>query len=96
VRCISAFSCGAKGNIICSFFYAFYNPYARYSVLPAISHDGMIAAKVVEGSFNPSLFTEFIEGLLARMQPFPAKNLVIVMENCRIHKDPVIIEMIQG
>jgi hypothetical protein len=40
------------------------------------------------------LFTKFIEGLLDRMNPFPVKNSVIVMDNCRIHKDSAIIDMI--
>ena len=56
----------------------------------------MLAVKVVEGSFNTELFTEFIEGLLDRMNPFPAKNSVIVMDNCRIHKDPAIVDMIHA
>jgi len=41
-------------------------------------------------------FTEFIEGLLDRMQPFPAANSVIVMDNCQIHKHPNIQNMIQA
>jgi len=66
----------------------------RYSVLPAISLDGIISVKVVEGSFNTDLFLEFIEGLLDRMNPFPAKNSVRIMDNCRIHKDPIIVNRI--
>lgn len=30
------------------------------------------------------------------MQPYPAPNSVIVMDNCRIHKDPEIIELIES
>lgn len=56
--------------------------------------DGMISVKVVQSSFNTELFLEFIEGLLERMNPFPAKKSVIIMENCRIHKDPVIMNKI--
>lgn len=29
------------------------------------------------------------------MQPFPAPNSVIIMDNARIHKDPRIIELIE-
>lgn len=29
------------------------------------------------------------------MQPFPAPNSVIIMDNARIHKDPCIIELIE-
>jgi hypothetical protein len=67
----------------------------RYSVLPALSLDGIIAANVVEGSFNAALFSDFVEGLLDQMQPFPRNNSVVVMDNCRIHKDPAIVEMIE-
>ncbi|KAF8582226.1 hypothetical protein K439DRAFT_1247321, partial [Ramaria rubella] len=64
-------------------------------ILPAISYEGILATKVVEGLFNTGLFMEFIQGLLDHMQPFPAKNSVIVMDNCKIHKNPAIIEIIQ-
>ncbi|KAF8580917.1 hypothetical protein K439DRAFT_1263166, partial [Ramaria rubella] len=63
-------------------------------VLPAISYNGILAAKIVDGSFNTALFTEFIKALLNLMQLFPAKNLVIVMDNCQIHKDPEIIKLV--
>lgn len=67
----------------------------RYSILPALSLDGMLFASIVEGSFNATLFTEFIELLLDRMNPYPGPNSVIVMDNCRIHKSPVILDMIR-
>jgi len=58
--------------------------------------DGMIYAKIVEGSFTAELFQEFIRALLDRMQPFPAPNSVIVMDNARIHKSPEVVEMIHA
>ncbi|KAF8574858.1 hypothetical protein K439DRAFT_1371383, partial [Ramaria rubella] len=67
----------------------------RYSVLPAISYKGILSTKVVKGSFNMCLFMEFIQGLVDRMQPVPAKNSVIVMDNCKIHKNPAIRELVQ-
>ncbi|TFY50736.1 hypothetical protein EVG20_g11358 [Dentipellis fragilis] len=68
----------------------------QYSLLPALSLDGVIWAKIVEGSFTTVRFLEFIEGLLDCMQPFPGSNSVIIMDNARIHKDPEIIETIQA
>ncbi|KAH7918017.1 hypothetical protein BV22DRAFT_1025286 [Leucogyrophana mollusca] len=65
-----------------------------YSLLPALSLDGIIHASIVEGSFTAVLFCEFIEGLLNHMQSFPARNSVIIMDNARIHKDPTIAELI--
>ena len=55
----------------------------------------MLHAKIIEGSFTTDLFEEFIDGLLDKMQPFPAKDSVIVLNNARIHKHPRIIEKIE-
>ncbi|KAF8198600.1 hypothetical protein BJ912DRAFT_845594 [Pholiota molesta] len=66
-----------------------------YSILPVLSLDGIIAVDIVEGSYNKQHFAHFISGLLDQMNPFPLSNSVIV-DNCRIHKDPVILEMIMA
>ncbi len=57
---------------------------------------GMIECLIVEGSFNTKLFMAFIQDLLEKMNPYPAPNSVIVMDNCSIHKDPRIREMIEA
>jgi len=54
----------------------------------------MLYCHIVEGAFNTKLFMDFIQVLLDQMQPFPAANSVIVMDNCRIHKAPEILELI--
>jgi hypothetical protein len=66
----------------------------RYSVLPAISMDGMLAVDITEGSFTAIKFGQFIDGLLSQMNQYPAPNSIIVMDNARIHKNPEILEMI--
>jgi hypothetical protein len=66
----------------------------RYSVLPALSLDGILAVDIVQGSFNKVSFAHFINGLLGQMNPFSGPNSVIVMDNCRIHKSKTILEMI--
>ncbi|KAI0324836.1 hypothetical protein GY45DRAFT_1262062, partial [Cubamyces sp. BRFM 1775] len=68
----------------------------RYSILPALSLDGVIWCEIVAGSFNSERFMAFIDGLLRQMQPYPAPKSVIVMDNARIHKAPEIIELIQS
>jgi len=68
----------------------------RFSVLPALSlYDGILHCDIVEGSFDTQLFYQFIERVLNQMQPYPASNSVIVMDNCRIHKHPAILELIR-
>jgi transposase len=66
----------------------------RWSILPALSHDGMIYLSVREGAYNSDMFLEFIASLLTQMQPFPAPKSVVVLDNCKIHKDPRILEHI--
>jgi len=68
----------------------------RYSILPALSLNGILYSHIVDSSFTSSSFKDFIEGLLEQMQPYPAPNSVIVMDNCRIHKAPEIREMIEA
>ena len=67
----------------------------RFSVLPALSLDGILHCDIVEGSFCTATFTRFIGRLLDSMEPYPAANSVIVMDNCRIHKAPEIQALIQ-
>lgn len=66
----------------------------RYSVLPALTLDGIIALDIVEGSYNTKRFKKFIRGLLDQMNVFPGPNSVIVMDNCRIHKSKDITDII--
>ncbi|EIW56798.1 uncharacterized protein TRAVEDRAFT_128135 [Trametes versicolor FP-101664 SS1] len=68
----------------------------RYSVLPALSLDGIIWCDIVNGSFNTQRFLAFIHGLLTQMQPFPHPRSVIVMDNAKIHKAPEILELIES
>jgi hypothetical protein len=67
---------------------------SSYSVLPALSLDGILDVSIIAGSFNNLSFAEFIDGLLNQMNPFPGPNSVIVMDNCRIHKSDAVLEMI--
>ena len=70
---------------------------SRFSVLPALSlDDGIIHCDIVEGSFCKETFYSFVAGLLDNMQPYPAPNSVVVMDNCRIHKHPDIIDLIHS
>ncbi len=54
---------------------------------------------IEEGAFNAQTFQEFIAGLLKFMNPYDPdthpKNSVLVMDNCRIHKNEETLEMIR-
>lgn len=69
-----------------------------YSVLPALSLLGILHVKIVKNAFNTELFNEFIYELLPFMNPYDPvtqpPNLVLIMDNCRIHKDPEMIEIV--
>lgn len=68
----------------------------RYSILPALSLDGILHLDVQEGSYNAALFSDFIDALLDNMNPFPGPNSVIVMDNASIHKSDALRTMIEG
>jgi len=66
----------------------------RYSILPAMSLDGVVALGVQEGALTRADFTAFLEMLLDNMNPFPQQNSVIVMDNAQIHKGQQIRDMV--
>lgn len=68
----------------------------RYSILPALSLDGVLHLDIQERSYNGSLFSEFIDELLDNMNQFPARNSVIVMDNASIHHVEGIRERIEA
>jgi hypothetical protein len=65
-------------------------------VLPAMALNGIIHCDIVERAFDTELFYTFISRLLDIMEPFPAPNSVIIMDNCQIHKHPDILELIES
>ena len=62
--------------------------YPRYSILPALSLDGILHLEVLDHSFSGKEFADFVEGVLNQMQPWPLPNSVLVMDNASIHKVP--------
>ncbi|KIJ49172.1 hypothetical protein M422DRAFT_112281, partial [Sphaerobolus stellatus SS14] len=66
----------------------------HYSILPGISLDGTLHVKIIEGSFNSQSFDFFISHLLDHMNPWLEWNSVIVMDNCSVHKDQAVLNMI--
>lgn len=64
-------------------------------MLPALSLDGPLYLMAQEGAYNSNDFVSFINGLLDAMNPYPAKNSVIVMDNASIHKAACLRPMIE-
>lgn len=65
----------------------------RYSLLPAITTNGFIYSHIKVGSYNGDEFLEWLRGLLVVMNPYPAPQSVLVLDNCRIHHVPGVREM---
>ncbi|KIO28586.1 hypothetical protein M407DRAFT_71694, partial [Tulasnella calospora MUT 4182] len=61
----------------------------------ALSLDGILYSQIVEGSFNGESFLGFVTNLLDRMEPYPGRNSVLVMDNCAIHKVDGIRELVE-
>jgi hypothetical protein len=57
----------------------------RYSLLPAITVDGLIYSHIKVGGYNGEEFLEYIDGLMDHMNPYPALRSILVIDNCRIH-----------
>jgi hypothetical protein len=70
----------------------------RYSVLPAISLDGVLHIDILrDQSWNGDSFYTFIDTLTAtKMQAYPAANSVLVMDNCSIHRVQGIRELVES
>lgn len=68
----------------------------RFSLLPALSLDGIIHTSIKEGSFDGESFLAFLRELLDMMEPYPARNSVLVMDNCAIHKVDGVRELVES
>jgi hypothetical protein len=68
---------------------------AKYSILPAISIDGIIHLEVLNNAVTGTDFHHFVQDLLPCMNEFPLPNLVLVVDNASIHKVTGIQEMVE-
>jgi hypothetical protein len=68
-----------------------------YSVLPALTIDGFLSAEVTAGAFTMATFERFIfQEVVPFMNPYPGKNSILVMDNCRIHKSRLLVSILRG
>ena len=68
---------------------------SKYSILPALSLDGILHLEVVENAVTGAAFRRFVEGLLPRMNKWPLPNSVLVVDNTSIHKVAGIRELVE-
>ncbi|KAK6997463.1 hypothetical protein R3P38DRAFT_3059166 [Favolaschia claudopus] len=57
----------------------------RYSLLPALTMDGIIHAHIKIGGYNGAQFLLWLDDVLTVMNPYPARHSVLILDNCRIH-----------
>jgi transposase len=76
--------------------YEFFHRGSKYSILPALSLDGILHLEVVENAVTGDIFCQFIEGLLPCMNEWPLPHSVLVVDNAAIHKVAGIRELVEG
>ncbi|KZP15837.1 hypothetical protein FIBSPDRAFT_749561, partial [Athelia psychrophila] len=59
-----------------------------YSVLPAMSLDGVLHLDIINTSWKGATFYSF--------NPFPQWNSVVVMDNASIHHSPELRELVES
>jgi hypothetical protein len=57
----------------------------RYSILLAISLDGVLHLDILMRSWTADEFRSFVNVLLDKMNPYPEKNSVLVLDNASAH-----------
>ena len=65
----------------------------RYQILPAYTQEGVLLARVFQGSTDALLFGDFIEELLQHCGRWPEPNSVLIMDNASFHRSNRINEM---
>ncbi|KAF8803317.1 hypothetical protein BYT27DRAFT_7029858, partial [Phlegmacium glaucopus] len=69
----------------------------RYSLVAAITTSGYIAARAVPGSFDSDEFYDFIaEQVIFEMNPWPAPRSILVLDNCRIHHNDALVDLVHA
>lgn len=67
-----------------------------YSVLPAISLDGVLHIDVLTCAWTGEEFQEYVDILLDNMNPYPQHNSVLIMDNASAHHFEGLREMVEA
>ncbi|PKC01482.1 hypothetical protein RhiirA5_261733, partial [Rhizophagus irregularis] len=68
----------------------------RYTILPALSLQGIIAVDIMEGNCTKEKFREFVISNVPQMNAYPNEQSVLVLDNARIHHDDDLIDYIEA
>ncbi|TFK62728.1 hypothetical protein BDN72DRAFT_748698, partial [Pluteus cervinus] len=68
----------------------------RYSILPALTTEGIVALEIFEGSVTKDRFLTFIQDHICPiLNPYPHKRSVVLLDNCSIHHDEELRRLIE-
>ena len=90
------FCMGNKVSMSMCHFISYKSNPGRYSILPALSLDGILHVEVFDHPINGDNFLSFVEGLVERMQPWPLPNSILIMDNAAIHCVDGVREMVEA
>jgi transposase len=65
----------------------------RYQILPAYTQDGIILARVFQGSTDSEVFEDFMQQLLPLCGRWPEPKSVIIMDNASFHHTDRVTQM---
>ena len=66
----------------------------RWSLLPAYTLEGYIKPILFKGSITAKIFQEWIrDDVLPNIQPPPGLRLILIMDNCKIHKSQEVLDI---
>ncbi|KJA25913.1 hypothetical protein HYPSUDRAFT_133934 [Hypholoma sublateritium FD-334 SS-4] len=67
----------------------------RYSMVAAITVEGYVSTRVIPGSFNAAEFYDYVvEQILPDTNPYPGNRSILIMDNCRIHHNLELLDMV--
>ncbi|KDQ52474.1 hypothetical protein JAAARDRAFT_138493, partial [Jaapia argillacea MUCL 33604] len=68
----------------------------RYSILPILTLDGIVAYDIIEGSVTSEQFVQFLrEHVIPLTNPYPGPCSVLILDNCSIHHSEEVRKVIE-